>query len=163
MKRSFNFGFTLIELLIVIAIIGLLAGLVIANLSSARARARDAERKNDLRQVGNALSLRYIDTQNNPRYPTGTTVAILGTSGVFQAGNGKPYLRDVPQDSRYAGTPRDYRYVSNADGGRYVLWAQLENPHDPERYQPTLGRVPSPDLDTSWGAIEDPRYFVQSE
>ena len=44
-------GFTLIELLVVIAIIGLLSSLAVVNLNSARGKARDAKRINDVKQL----------------------------------------------------------------------------------------------------------------
>ena len=44
-------GFTLIELLVVIAIIGLLSSLAVVNLNSARGKARDAKRVNDVKQL----------------------------------------------------------------------------------------------------------------
>lgn len=56
-RRSNNKGYTLIELLVVIAIIGLLSGVVIVSLQSARAKARDAKRIQDLVQLRNAIEL----------------------------------------------------------------------------------------------------------
>lgn len=61
-------GFTLIELLVVIALIGILAGviLVIIDPLAQFAKARNAQRKSDLRQLANALD-RYLAT--NGSYP----------------------------------------------------------------------------------------------
>ena len=63
-------GFTLIELLVVVAILGLLATIVAVSLTSARARARDARRVSDVRQIELALELYYAANQE---YPTSTT------------------------------------------------------------------------------------------
>ncbi len=54
-------GFTLIELLIIISIIGVLSGMITYIISSARAKARDAERVYTLRQFRTALELYYAD------------------------------------------------------------------------------------------------------
>lgn len=64
MKRSK--GFTLIELLVVIAIIGILATVVVVNLSSAQAKARDARRESDIKSMKTAFDLFYLD---NGWYP----------------------------------------------------------------------------------------------
>ncbi len=57
-------GFTLIELLVVIAIIGILASVVLGSVSSARAKARDARRASDIKQISLALEL-YRSTNGN--------------------------------------------------------------------------------------------------
>lgn len=53
-------GFTLIELLVVIAILGILSTVVMGSVASAREKARDTKRKQDVRQVDTAINL-YID------------------------------------------------------------------------------------------------------
>lgn len=55
-------GFTLIELLVVIAIIGLLSTLAVISLSTARGKARDAQRLSDVRQMGTAIDLEDAST-----------------------------------------------------------------------------------------------------
>jgi len=50
-------GFTLIELLVVIAIIGLLSTLAVVSLNSARAKARDAKRVSDVKQISTLVEM----------------------------------------------------------------------------------------------------------
>lgn len=82
-------GFTLIELLVVIAIIGLLSTLSILALNQARARARDAKRVADVKQIQTALEMYYNDVGDYPVTASVTAGASLGSS------NGV-YLRAIP-------------------------------------------------------------------
>lgn len=79
-------GFTLIELLVVISIIALLSSVVLSSLSTARARARDAKRLSELKQIATALYL--AADKNGGTYPSSGGVArCLGTTGTCWGGN----------------------------------------------------------------------------
>ncbi|MEX2028477.1 MAG: prepilin-type N-terminal cleavage/methylation domain-containing protein [Candidatus Curtissbacteria bacterium] len=72
-------GFTLIELLVVISIIGILSALAVVSFSGAQARARDGQRKSDLKAISTALQLYYND---NGQYPTETWCdSSIGSAG----------------------------------------------------------------------------------
>ena len=83
--KTMKKGFTLIELLVVIAIIGILAATVLVGMRSARGKARDTQRKSNVKAVINGLEMNY-DTLN--AYPAGgptytslsTLVAGIGIS-----------------------------------------------------------------------------------
>ncbi len=58
-KMNKNKGFTLIELLVVISIIGLLASVLLVAVTKTRAKARDAKKMTDLKQISTAINLYY--------------------------------------------------------------------------------------------------------
>ena len=82
-------GFTLIEILIVIAIIGILSTIVLAQTNLARIRARDARRIADVSHIKGALEL-YLNT--NQKYPD--SLANLTST----CGGGDPCMASVPSD-----------------------------------------------------------------
>lgn len=142
--KNFSKGFTLIELLIVIAIIGVLATLLMVNFVGVRQRARDAQRKSDLRQLQSALEIYRSD---NGSYPNGvSSVSQLftcvpgsgskctNTSGCF--GNGSPtcstvYMQTIPSDPNGSSYYNGGNYVyESSDGSTYTLGACLENSAD---------------------------------
>lgn len=111
-KKKKNKGFTLVELIVVIAIIGILAGLTLTAFTGARKSARDGRRKADLEQVRSALEMCRADTGS---YPAGTLV-----SGNNITCGATTYMR-IPND------PGTYRYYyTRMTASSYRLCARLE-------------------------------------
>jgi len=89
-KNKRQSGFTLLELLVVIGIIGLLASIIVVNLTGARRRARDTKRIADIRQLQTANEDYY---GKNGKYPnkigdlvTGTQIPMWPTDPLAPAG-----------------------------------------------------------------------------
>lgn len=102
-------GFTLIELLVVIAVVGVLAGAVIVMINPAQqlARARDAQRKSDLRQIANALEEYVIVNGSYPStggswYSTCTGWVQKGRTGAngYVPNLAPTYMKNLPVDPK---------------------------------------------------------------
>lgn len=96
-------GFTLIELLVVISIIGTVASVVLASLSSARKHAEDTKRLEDMSQIRTALEMFH---QDYGRYPDFANEGIPNTGQCIGVGMAidtalAPYLNPVPNDPQY--------------------------------------------------------------
>ncbi|MCQ2352819.1 MAG: prepilin-type N-terminal cleavage/methylation domain-containing protein [Victivallaceae bacterium] len=97
MKRK---CFTLVELLAVIAIIGILAGILIPTLGSAQLRGKITQAKSDMKTIETALEAFAAD--NGGRYCTNTTWATAGDL----SGSTNPKDNDIA------------KYTTNNKGGR---------------------------------------------
>lgn len=104
-----NKAFTLIELLVVIAIIGILSSVVLGSLNTARAKARDAKRKQDMKMIANALQMYYDDNG-------GSFANLLASDGVNASVNGQTFVQ-----AYYFSTPT---YPSSAG---YNSWSTLQS------------------------------------
>lgn len=128
MKKMFTKkGFTLVELLIVIAIIGVLSALLMANFIGVRQRARDAQRKSDLRQIQSALELYRSDVGN---YPSDVE---FGGKLANPTDENTAYMQKVPTDPVNSG----YSYSYSSDNASYYLAACLENASDSQGVDPS--------------------------
>ncbi len=115
-------GFTLIELLVVIAIIGILASIIVANLSNTQSKARDARRMSDLDAIKKALILYSAD---HGGYPVSVSTTTLdGTDGVSSALVAGRFIPGVPKDPK--SPTYDYEYSSDASGNVFSLGFCLE-------------------------------------
>ncbi|MEY2664843.1 MAG: hypothetical protein RIT04_651 [Candidatus Parcubacteria bacterium] len=139
--RSGKEGFTLIELLVVISIIGLLSSIVLASLSVARAKSRDAARIQSILQIRTALELYKTSNGSYPLSANGGTAPIetgpgaptnvvanvpllFGSSGQIIP----TLLRSFKVDT--TGIPSDYYFGYWSDGVDYFFAAvaYLERP-----------------------------------
>ncbi|MBL1434018.1 type II secretion system protein [Candidatus Wolfebacteria bacterium] len=135
MKR----GFTLIELLVVIAIIGMLSSVVLASLNTARESARDAKRKQDLKQIQVAMELYYNDNNVFPgetwcdssKGSAGTSCSsVNGTdwtaSSAIYSALVPNYISKLPVDPTNLGNFYYNYEPANPAGQNYCLGAALE-------------------------------------
>ena len=129
-------GFTLVELLIVIAIIGILAGVFFIGVTGFRNSALDARRIADLKNIQNSLELYYSKCRlypnagsNSTNCPTANTTDETAQGSGFEsmlttAGLG---VTAVPKDP-VGTTP--YTYKVAIGGQSYVLVAVLSGDRD---------------------------------
>ncbi|KKP36847.1 MAG: hypothetical protein UR27_C0012G0004 [Candidatus Peregrinibacteria bacterium GW2011_GWA2_33_10] len=144
MKKAFS----LIELLVVIAITAVLIAVVLPNLLSARERARDAKKKQELNEMKNALRIYYNDYQIYPATPTENEHRVMSGCGINGTANcpladgcefavksasctdAIVYMKRLPdfngKDTEYNG----WNYYQLGSGNKFVLFVTLENSGD---------------------------------
>lgn len=122
-------GFTLVELLIVIAVLGVLAGVLIIAINPAAQmrKARDTKRKANVAQIQHGIELYRSDRGT---YPEQSRLSSCGSSLIEGS---VTYISNIPCDP----TGGAYVYDSTPDTGTaiytYSVRACLENVNDPER------------------------------
>jgi type II secretion system protein G len=107
-------GFTLIEMMIVVAIIGILAGLAIPNVTRMRIVGNISKAKGDLRALQTALENYYI--HHNNTYPTVLANLTSATPRIIYA---------LPKDP--FASANSYRYSLSSNGNYYVIYSVGQN------------------------------------
>ena len=119
-------GFTLLEILVVVAILGLLIGLVAPAVLRQLGGARVSIARQSIERIGSVLDLYKLDVGSYPTTDEGLTALVSKPSGV-EVWNG-PYLKAdaVPVDPW--NHPYIYRDPSERAGHEYDLCSQGPNP-----------------------------------
>lgn len=111
-------GFTLIELLIVMGIMSVIVSFVVVTFPASQKKARDTQKKSDLRQY--AITLEKYSNKTAgvyPLEPVAINLTVLCETKIF----GEMTCPDNPDESD------DYMYITNATGTEYAIWSELEN------------------------------------
>jgi type II secretion system protein G len=126
--RSIRRGFTLIEVLVVVVILGILAAIMVPQVSSARNDARTGRREQDLRAVEKSLEMYANDFGVYPyrwgwgsESPTWGGMAMSGNTGYVPA-LAPTYILELPRDPALTGPTanRGYLYLSNGTDYKFM-------------------------------------------
>jgi len=142
--KSAQKGFTIIELLIVIAIIGILAGLVLNNFQGAQAKARDTQRRTDINNIHAKLEEFYNENGNYPATFDATTLPGIDTGSLSDPDENTIARSAVTATTKpatsytatkpVAPSPEQYTYAGYSCSGttatdtcaKYVMYGWLE-------------------------------------
>lgn len=114
--KQLKLGFTLVELLVSISIIATLLSFLLPNLMGSREKAKDAQKKQDLTSIKNALRLFYNDTQDYPAL--GNSLSSVPANANLLGSTLASYMPAVANIG--------YTYYYYGLGDSFYLWAPTE-------------------------------------
>lgn len=110
-------GMTILEILVVLSIIAMIAAVVGPRLIGYLGRAKAETSELQIKQLGNAVQLFYIDMG---RYPAGTEgLSVLMEAPAGEVAWAGPYMQSA--DALVDPWGRDYLYKEPADGGDFGI------------------------------------------
>ena len=131
LNKNSQSGFTLLEILLVVAAIGILAGIVIFAINPAKqlGATRDAQRKVDINTILNATYQYIIDNNGLPPSITSSSTEICRTSAVSCSGyidlsvltNLEKYLISLPIDPQNTSTNGTGYFIKATANGRITV------------------------------------------
>lgn len=146
--NNFKKGFTLVELLVVMAILGILMVVSLANFRTSQMKARDVQRKHDLKQIATALEAYMTDhggypDDSNPSPTEGGKIkaCVCGSATPQNCDwdqDDDPSLREFCDENntvymiKVPGDPGGSSYCYKSGGSWFQIYAKLENDKDPE-------------------------------
>ena len=145
-------GFTLIEILIVVVILGILAAIVVPELSSASRQAREGVLKDDLRFMREQITRYMIQHDDDPPgYPAGGDTTQVPTEAHF-----------IDQMTRYTDAQSNSAAVYGSNTHKYgpYLTKIPENPLSSKAGILVVANnapIPAPDLNQPYGWIYKPQ------
>jgi general secretion pathway protein G len=123
-RRSRSTGFTLLEILVVLAIIGLLAGLAITNVDKIFGGAQDTTAKLFATQTMKTSLTRYrIDMGSYPTTAEGLQALVAPPSARAERWNG-PYVENGKMPKDPWDEPYQYEYPGKRNKDGYDLWSK---------------------------------------
>jgi general secretion pathway protein G len=120
-RASRDLGFTLIELMVVVALIALIAAAVLATLSSARIKSRDARRLADIKSIQTALDLYVTNARVFPNPTVAEGVCLNNTDAISALLINTSSIAVMPQDPLQNCSDNFHYHYTSTDGSTYTL------------------------------------------
>lgn len=174
-RPKFITGFTLIELLVALSIIGVMTSVVIASVNDARAKARDAQRITEIKNLQNALLLYF--SENNEQFPPHTGESVMGgntlrlytsiwgtdTENVFES-EIEPFMQNLPEPDGFI-NPNKPGFMGGPITTSRVMYRRLTN-NTVAGCSGIRGDcyalVVYPETNNSWGSANTAGYFLSN-